>query len=378
MIDFASPLQSLAQGNWFKLICGASYQHLPAVRNLVLAYTLAGADCIDVAADPAVIAVAADAIATALQISPTHPRPLLMVSLNAGEDPHFRKAALQPEQCPSDCSQPCVGVCPADAITFPSPGVVTDRCYGCGRCLPVCPIEQITTVSHTAKPDLVGPFIQAGIVQAIEIHTQVGHLAEFEQLWQALHPFVPHLQVLAVSCPDGEGLLDYLASLYQLMEPLPPTLIWQTDGRPMSGDIGDGTTRATVLLAEKVLKAPLPGYVQLAGGTNRHTIAKLKAKGLLHPRLMSPSMTTYASYIAGVAYGSFARNLLAPLQTQLETLSTHQIEHHAQLLQEAVSLASALVAQLKPGLNQPQPRSTLGQDLPLVPSVSRGSSSRIC
>ena len=73
----------------------------------------------------------------------------------------------------------------------------------------------------------------------------------------ALKPFVPHLQVLAVSCPDGQGLLDYLASLYQLMEPLPRKLIWQTDGRPMSGDIGDGTTRATVLSGRKSIKGTI-------------------------------------------------------------------------------------------------------------------------
>ncbi|MFM6279760.1 MAG: 4Fe-4S ferredoxin, partial [Dolichospermum sp.] len=46
MTDLLAPLQSLKQGNWFKLICGASFQHPPAVRNLTLAYTLAGADCI--------------------------------------------------------------------------------------------------------------------------------------------------------------------------------------------------------------------------------------------------------------------------------------------------------------------------------------------
>ena len=65
MTDLYYPLRSLKQGHWFKLICGASYQHLPAVRNLTLTYALAGADCIDVAADPAVISAAKAAIAVA-------------------------------------------------------------------------------------------------------------------------------------------------------------------------------------------------------------------------------------------------------------------------------------------------------------------------
>ncbi|MFM8307321.1 MAG: 4Fe-4S ferredoxin, partial [Microcystis aeruginosa] len=44
----SSPFWSLVAGHWFKLICGASYQDLPTIRNLALTYTIAGADCIDV------------------------------------------------------------------------------------------------------------------------------------------------------------------------------------------------------------------------------------------------------------------------------------------------------------------------------------------
>ena len=65
MISNYSPVNSLTEGNWFKLICGASYQHLPSIRNLALVYTLAGADCIDVAADKAVIYSALEGIKVA-------------------------------------------------------------------------------------------------------------------------------------------------------------------------------------------------------------------------------------------------------------------------------------------------------------------------
>jgi Fe-S-cluster-containing hydrogenase component 2 len=381
--DYLSPVQSLQEGHWFKLICGASYQHLPVVRNLVLAYTLAGADCIDVAADPVVITAAQGAIATASHLQPPEnaQRPLLMVSLNDGEDPHFRKATLNPQYCPAACSQPCVTVCPAEAIAFLNPqtgGVIEDRCYGCGRCLPICPIQQITTLSHTAQPDLVGPFIQAGIIQALEIHTQVGRIREFRHLWQTLEPFIPHLQVLAISCPDGEGVLAYLADLYEVIAPLPCSLIWQTDGRPMSGDLGDGATRATVKLAEKVLQAHLPGYVQLAGGTNRHTLAKLKAKGLLHARLMancsSLDLRSPRPYVAGIAYGSFARQLLAAVQTELETRSTYKLEDHPPLLEAAVALASSLINPLKPHrlMSHRQLVTTKqGRDSPAIPTLEQ-------
>ena len=62
-------LESLRSHQWFKLICGASYQHLPAIRNLALIYTLAGANCIDMAPDPATIAAAREGIAAAIEVN---------------------------------------------------------------------------------------------------------------------------------------------------------------------------------------------------------------------------------------------------------------------------------------------------------------------
>lgn len=386
------PLRSLREGSWFKLICGASFQHVPAIRNLVLAYTLAGADCIDVAADPAVVSTAKTALEIAAGFGhKAYERgfayrgtPWLMVSLNDGEDPHFRKAEFQAELCPPDCLRPCELICPAQAIDHS--GVISDRCYGCGRCLPVCPMQHITTCAYVSTPATIAPLIIQSGIDAIEIHTQVGRTDDFKRLWKAIAPWVRDLKLIAVSCPDGEGLIEYLRSLYQVMAPLPCALIWQTDGRPMSGDIGTGATRAAIKLGQKVLDAELPGYVQLAGGTNHHTVAKLQALGLLQQdsTTVSPPSPN-ARYIAGVAYGSYARSLLAPILNQLEAMqsealgvaqrspsppiqpshsgglspissmtSTDSTQPHPLFLEEvpdllwqAVDLASSLVSQLK-------------------------------
>ena len=353
------PLQSLQSGHWFKLICGASYQHLPAVRSLSLVYALAGADCIDVAADAAVVAAAKEGLAVAEEFYDraiaqgflSQGRPWLMVSLNDGEDPHFRKATFNPNACPTDCHRPCEAVCPADAIDFS--GIITDRCYGCGRCLPVCPSQLITTQSHQLSASTVVEQLREFNIDAIEIHTQAGREREFQQLWESLQPILPKLKLLAISCPDDPNLIDYLRTLYQIVSPLPCPLIWQTDGRPMSGDLGKGTTRATVKLAQKVLKANLPGYVQLAGGTNQHTVTKLRSENLLNSPPAVPQ-----SYVAGIAYGSFARSQLSSFLESLEqfydpNLATQgretslQLEHHPELLWQAVSQADALVSQLK-------------------------------
>lgn len=340
MTDLHYPLLSLQEGHWFKLICGASFQHLPAVRNLTLAYTLAGADCIDVAADPAVVASVREALEVAERLGDEarsrgfgrRGSPWLMVSLNDGEDPHFRKAVFDAAICPSDCPRPCEAICPAAAIVFPSggtrgegnefSGVLTDRCYGCGRCLPVCPGQHISTQSYVSAPAAIAPLILQSGVDALEIHTQVGRLTAFQQLWQAIVPWVKQLKLVAISCPDGEDLIDYLQAIYQIMAPLPCALLWQTDGRPMSGDIGIGTTHAAIKLGQKVLAAGLPGFVQLAGGTNHYTVTKLRDLGLITSSPDKSALpTSQSSRIAGVAYGSYARSLLAPVLEQLETLA---------------------------------------------------------
>ncbi|MGJ3247932.1 MAG: circadian clock protein LdpA [Elainellaceae cyanobacterium] len=377
MITLYRPLRSLREGNWFKLICGASFQHLPAIRNLALAYALAGADCVDVAADPAVVAAASEGIQSAqcllgdarIRGFGAATLPWLMVSLNDGEDPHFRKAEFDATSCPPNCHRPCELICPAQAIDldlrdgYLSGGVLSDRCYGCGRCLPVCPIQHVQTRSHVTPPATLMPLVLAG-VDAVEIHTQIGRLDAFKRVWNAIAPISHQLKLVAISCQDGDGLTDYLWALYDVISPVPCPLIWQTDGRPMSGDIGDGTTHAAIRLSQKVLDAGLPGYVQLAGGTNHHTVPKLKRLGMLNlsdghesswrsleaPRQSSKppdcqagkrteahvllstisqnenNLAISSQRVSGVAYGSFARTLLSPVLEKLEKMSTNVLE----------------------------------------------------
>ncbi|MES1025257.1 circadian clock protein LdpA [Gloeocapsa sp. BRSZ] len=384
MTDLYKPLCSLKEGHWFKLICGASFQHLPAVRNLTLAYTLAGVDCIDVAADPAVIAAAQEALAVADSLASDaqqrgfayQSRPWLMVSLNDGEDPHFRKAEFNPQVCPVACPRPCEKICPAQAIVFGRDrntfsGVVQDLCYGCGRCLPICPSDLIYTRAYVSTPGAIAPLVLSS-VDALEIHTQIGRITEFKRLWQAIKPWLNRLKLIAISCPDGDGMIEYLWNLHNIIKPLPCPLIWQTDGRPMSGDIGDGTTLAAIKLGQKVLAAGLPGYVQLAGGTNDYTVAKLKAIGLIKGSRVRgqrsekannskskvtsrSSLLAPRSSISGIAYGSYARVLLSPILEQLEQKPMNQstvvpslrLEDNRELLWQAVKLANSLVSQLK-------------------------------
>lgn len=350
-----SPLISLQTGRWFKLICGASFQDLPTIHNLVLAYALAGADCIDVAADPAVVRAAQGALQIAHQIQPSQLQPWLMVSLNDGVDPHFRKATFDPTQCPTDCPRPCETICPTAAIALPT-GVNEARCYGCGRCWPVCPQGLIHDRAYISAPQTVIPLVLALGIDAIEIHTQVGNLEGFERLWHVLQPHRHRLKAIAVSCPDHPDLIAYLRDIGDRLGPLPCELIWQTDGRPMSGDIGKGTTHATIRLAQKVLAARLPGHVQLAGGTNQYTVPKLAASGLLQTREIRQ---INRPAVMGAAYGSYARRLLMPLWEELARCGCERLEDHPDILNAAIARAQTLIQPLK----IPQARQTRSTSL---------------
>jgi Fe-S-cluster-containing hydrogenase component 2 len=318
-----------------------------------LVYTLAGVDCIDLAADPAVVRVAQEGIKVALSLAnsshyevetfdySSRP-PWLMVSLNDGEDPHFRKAQFDPQKCPPDCPRPCAQVCPAWAIASEADevaptGVRAEKCYGCGRCLPICPQGIITTYSHQATVTSLLPWLESGQIAALEIHTQVGHEEQFQQLWRSLAPVLTQLQAIAISCPYHNQAVEYLQTISSWIGPLNLSLIWQTDGRPMSGDIGRGTTHLCLHYADQVLQSSLPGFVQLAGGTNGHTITKLNAQLNGEKRIVN-----------GVAFGSCARTLIATVLQEAEArqnnaLTPLHLEDYPDLLKKAIALARSLV-----------------------------------
>lgn len=319
----ADPELALAQGRWVKWIAGASNQDLASIEDLAGLHALAGVHCLDVAADAAVVAAARRGVAWAREQAVRRaapgqvPAPWLMVSLSDGADPHFRKASFDPQRCPAECPRPCSRVCPALAIPDPplQAGVIAERCYGCGRCLPACPLGLIVERQHVLEPAAVAPLLAELRPDAIELHTQVGRQEAFaERLAQVRAAGVP-LRRLAVSCglepATGAALPSRPVSVQELARELWQRHglvraaglrpLWQLDGRPMRGDVGAGTAHAAVRLWRQLAPLAPPGPLQLAGGTNAqtHRLARQTAVELRAP-------------LAGVAFGGVSRSLLQP------------------------------------------------------------------
>lgn len=284
-------------------------------------------------------------------------RPWLMVSVNDQEDLHFRKASFDAARCPADCPRPCETICPTRAIPpaatlegLPDKegagrveGVAAQgRCYGCGRCLAVCPLGLIEARPYQVDAAAVLSSL-AGRVDALEIHTNASSFSHrdrpeddpFHGLCARLRgPPSDALKLVSVSFPFfGEHeTAAFLRHRRQLLAGLGAPVavrlrIWQTDGRPMSGDIGKGTTLSCVRFGEEVLRAQaLPffrrrggglgevgaeeqHFLQLAGGTNAYTAEKLEAEGLLSPLGLAQQggAAGAASWVHGLAFGGFAR-----------------------------------------------------------------------
>ncbi|MEB3264194.1 MAG: LdpA C-terminal domain-containing domain [Synechococcus sp.] len=342
------PERALAHGTWVKWIGGASNQDLAAIEDLAGIYTLAGVHCLDVAAEEAVVAATRRGIDWALERGAQ--RPWLMVSLSDGDDPHFRKAWFDPQRCPEHCPRPCERVCPAAAIPSAG-GVLAERCYGCGRCLPACPLGLIEERAHRLAPEAVGPLLARIRPDAVEIHTQAARGQAFVERLAQVHSSGVPLRRLAVSCgleagagrltpkapPANLTLQQLAAELWQRHQALRHQgfrPLWQLDGRPMSGDVGGGTAQAAVRLLQALRPWAPPGPLQLAGGTNESTLPRLEA---LAQRLGQPRAGA-----AGVAFGSVARHRLQPLLQEAAARGRSLLQL-PELWPQALAQARALV-----------------------------------
>ena len=179
-------------------------------------------------------------------------------------------------------------------------------------------------ILQTIKPD------------AVEIHTEIDRKDSFQKVSTIVKDSGVKLEKISVSCglAQSNANPDQLAKAfwerYEILKEHKVQLIWQLDGRPMSGDISSSTAKAAVKLWGKMASLLPPGLIQLAGGTNGSTYKFL-------PKDKIPD---------GIAFGSVARKLVQPLIE--ETIQTNQkIYENPEKMALAIKTAKTLLTPWK-------------------------------
>ena len=313
---------------WVKLICGASNEDVAFIEDLCAIYSAAGVDYIDVAADPSVVDAARRGINWSKQMLGT--KPGLMISISDGKDVHFRKARFDPSLCPDDCLRPCEKICPTFAIS--NYGVTKEKCYGCGRCLSCCPLNLISEYEYKTSENSLKEILLSIQPDALEIHTEINRKESFGKIINQVKESNLKLKIISVSCgltqsnSCPQDLANVFWERYKILRELPVNIIWQLDGKPMSGDLSSTTAKTAVKLWEKMELLLPPGIIQLAGGTNSNTYKYLKNNKMPE----------------GIGFGSVARKLVQP-QIEESFKNNKKIYENPEMMEIAVKKAQLLI-----------------------------------
>ncbi|MDD3013374.1 MAG: LdpA C-terminal domain-containing domain [Candidatus Gastranaerophilales bacterium] len=298
-ISLNRAIAALENKRFVKLICGASNTDQKQIERLVMVYSLAGVDVVDISPDMDSFASAKTGIDQAKKIYNSNPHdfpkfnePLIMISLNTGSDKHFRKAEVDFALC-SNCLN-CTFVCPAGALYESSERLQYNlkSCYGCARCIEVCKKRAIS-LDKTKTAVFVNDNCEA-----VEIHTGNSSFDEVKSFVENNSFITQNIELISFSIEaslfDRKGLIEFVHSLASLVN---KKVIIQIDGKPMGADNSASSSLQALAAAQVLSGVNSNFYIQIAGGINHLTKSYVKMFNLS---------------ISGVGYGTFARKIILP------------------------------------------------------------------
>lgn len=330
-------IEDLDNNVFFKLICGASTTDAVVIRDLSYLYSLGGANMIDVSSDEASIKAAKEGISLAKKKYEESPdkysyykEPILMVSINASDDPHFKTANIDDNIC-QNCGL-CVYECSFVAIsrcTETRKSIINKKlCYGCGKCVSICPSRAINLCNNEVDLDYVLTKLIDDSVAAIEIHTGSSSFENLQSFWNRVTSLLGEDRIkrmlisfsLESALYSTKEFVEYAKNITTLTPRKP---ILQVDGMPMSGGIDASSTLQSLAFGQVLLKNNIDAYIVLAGGVNN------KTKELLDLFNLSCN---------GIAMGTFSRKLLWPYLGKLD---------NKVILKKAIRITTKLVQGLE-------------------------------
>ncbi|NQU17126.1 MAG: 4Fe-4S binding protein [Candidatus Saganbacteria bacterium] len=315
----------LAQGKFFKIVCGAGNEDAEEVRKLSLVYTLAGALGIDVSANVEIVKSSVIGVDRALELAPKlgkqlKTRPFINVSIGMRGDPHIRKAKIDPNIC-SQCGV-CLDRCIQKAIS-PDHQVIMKRCIGCGDCSSICPVDAVSFYDKRCELSKILPECLKNGAETFELHAIIPDDDSVMKDWILMNDILKDNYISM--CLDRSQLSDshLIRRIKEASKITGDRMIVQADGVPMSGGNNSyNTTLQAIAISDIVKKSNLPVMILASGGTNSKTgeLARL-CEVKVH----------------GVSVGTFARRLVADL------IKNEDFESDINMIKRAVSIAEGLV-----------------------------------
>lgn len=312
---YRNTIKELENRTYHKLIIGAALKEYEAIENFAYLFTHAQANVIDISAFPHSVISAKKGVAKAQAEKSELEAPHIMVSVNIGKDPHFRRVDVDFDKC-IHCLD-CVPTCPSNAFSIkqdPNQAQELDYeinlCFACSNCIDYCPTNALAFNDWSAfESNSLLELIEIG-ASAIEIHLN-NDFEAFKSFYKSL-PELPEnfLQSFSIGSElmSEEELIEAAKTIINCVHERYGTekeIILQTDGIPISGarDITNkdmaSMQNAKVILGW--LAKEMPDYlnkkifVQLAGGIDEESLAK---------------SYNHSIEVNGVAIGSSARKRL--------------------------------------------------------------------
>ncbi len=312
--------QQLQERKYLKLIIGAALKDFQSIEDYAYYFCHAGADVIDISAFPLSLISAQKGIERALKEDPSLSRPSIMLSVNIGEDPHFRRINLNWDLCTS--CELCLPSCPSKAFYLDNQAQFSyeiNLCYGCSNCLPYCHYGALGFEQWEASsPKSLLELIDLG-AQAFEIHLSQD-LEAFKKFYSSLTLRDDILESFSIGsdlfddkslCKAAKLVIDCVRAKHGATAPV----LLQIDGIPLAGarDLYSLWESGYELATEEhkdlasINKAKLvldylhneslttEVYLQISGACKPTSLAKALALGVP---------------IHGIAIGSYGRKLI--------------------------------------------------------------------
>jgi Fe-S-cluster-containing dehydrogenase component len=322
--------QALINRTFHKMIVGAALKDYELIENYSYLFTHAGVEVLDISAFPHSVISAKSGIKQALDEDSSLKEPLIMVSINIGQDPHFRRIELDLDNC-TDCLA-CVPTCPSNAFWVDEKNNFRynpDYCFGCSNCLPACDFSALSF-------NLWSPFDSSSLselselgAQAIEIHLN-DDLEAFKVFYNQLEKNLFELESFCIgSTVSDEAQLIQSANtvIESFLKKYPDEKICliQVDGEALSGARFSkdaekdqiSITKAKIIvnnIEQKHSEYKDRIFVQVAGGITEKTFSKIRLLNL---------------DVNGIAIGSYARKYLEDKRRELN-LDVPQLKEIAQ------------------------------------------------